>query len=234
MKKYLILFAAVLLLLPSCRKDIAAEPVIGAVSAFADEENFLIKYTVSQSYIQDGEKYDFEKQYDKYAGDTVSGERYYEQSGLIFLNGEQVGEPYVSFYPPLKVLTVNNSFTAGKEYDDYIVSSDRLFWRTDITLPTVQEIESADVSERDGAICYTVRKPDEESVRSIGDYIGSELKDIGLSYTVKDGKLIGYTQEYTVDDGSDMQVSVTAVIEASGDGVEVYDDKETAGNTDPQ
>ena len=228
-----------MLVLPSCRKENDAAPVISAVSAFASEENFSIKYTVGNSFVQDGEEYNFEKQYTKYACDTLSGERYYEQSGVIYLDGEKVGEPYASFYPPLTVLTINNSFTAGKEYDDYIVSSDRIFWRTDIIIPTEEDIKKADVSEADGALCYTVKSPCEESVKAICDYIGSDLDNISFSYTVKDENLVGYTQEYTVRDESKMKVTVSAAIETTGDDTEVYNDmedsvQESTSETDSQ
>lgn len=229
-----VIAAAFILTLAGCAR-VDTESVVKAVSDFAGQEKFKVSMSVKQSYTEDEKENVFIKQYTKLSCDTLLGYEYYEHSGTLFLNGEDKGTQLASFYPPLKILSLNDTVTTGKEYSNYVSASDMLFWRTDVIPPTEDDIKKADIFESDGAITYKVSAPSEDSIKALADYIGSDVVNVEFSYILKEGKLVSYTQKYDLTGSAEMHIEVTADIEAVGDEVEKYDDGEVsdgAENTD--
>lgn len=220
-----VIAVALILTLAGCA-HVDTESVVSAVSDFAKQERFKISMSVKQSYTDEEKENNFVKQYTKLACDTLLGYEYYEQSGTLTLNGEDKGTQLASYYPPLKILALNDTVTTEKEYASYVSASDMLFFRTDIIIPTKDDIKKSEISEREGAVTYRVSAPSEESVKALSDYIGSEVANVEFSYTVKDGELISYTQKYDLTGSAEMHIEVTADIEAVGGEVEKYDDGE--------
>lgn len=223
--------AIVSVIMLTCCARADAGSVVSSVSDFASQQKFKLSMNVKQSYTDEGKEFNFEKKYTKLACDTVLGYEYYEQSGTLYLNGEDKGTQFASYYPPMRVLSLNDTVTTEKEYKNYISASDMLFFRTDIITPTKDDIKGADISESDGVFTYMVSSPSGESLRALSEYIGSDVENAEFSYTLKDGRLISYTQKYDIVGSTEMHIELTADIEATGDDVEKYDDGEIPDDT---